>query len=76
MSLFTGHIDIAYCREIQPSKPNVDPFLKICEEWNLSPTQLLLAGDHLDDFIASIGTILFLFLCRTQICILFCSTSL
>lgn len=55
MQLFSARIDVAYCRDFQPSKPNLDPFLKICKDWNLSPNEILLAGDHLDDFVASIG---------------------
>lgn len=56
-SLFTARIDTAMCRDFQPSKPNLDPFIKICKDWNLLPNEVLLAGDHLDDFIASIGSI-------------------
>ena len=55
ISLFTGKIDLAYCRDIQPSKPHVDPFVQISKEWGIPCENLLLAGDHLDDFIASIG---------------------
>ena len=54
VSLFTGKIDLAYCRDIQPSKPHVDPFIQISKEWGIPCENLLLAGDHLDDFIASI----------------------
>ena len=59
LSLFSSRIDIAYCRDIQPSKPHLNPFVTICKEWNISPSEVLLAGDHLDDFIAAIGTIFF-----------------
>lgn len=55
LSLITAHIDTAYCRDIQPSKPNVDPYLQISKEWGIPCENLFLAGDHLDDFIASIG---------------------
>ena len=55
ISLFTGKIDLAYCRDIQPSKPHVNPFVQISKEWGIPCENLLLAGDHLDDFIASIG---------------------
>lgn len=57
LRLFTSKIDLAYSRDIQPSKPNVDPFLRICSEWNVPCESLLLAGDHLDDFIAALGEI-------------------
>ena len=60
MTLFTAKVDCAYCRDFQPSKPFLDPFLKICEDWNIQPNEILLAGDHLDDFIASVGRCYFL----------------
>ena len=59
-SLFSATIDVSICRDFQPSKPNLDPFLKICSDWNIKPSEILLAGDHLDDFIASIRNSLFI----------------
>ena len=55
LCLFTSKIDLAYSRDFQPSKPNVDPFLRIGNEWSVPCESLLLAGDHLDDFVAALG---------------------
>ncbi|KNB46554.1 HAD hydrolase [Blastocystis sp. subtype 4] len=55
LCLFTSKIDLAYSRDIQPSKPNVDPFVRIGNEWSVPCESLLLAGDHLDDFIAALA---------------------
>ena len=55
LCLFTSKIDLAYSRDIQPSKPNVDPFVRIGNEWSVPCESLLLAGDQLDDFIAALG---------------------
>ena len=57
IKLFHGKIDLALSREVQPSKPNVDPFLRFCEAWSIPQNSLLLAGDHLDDFIPALGII-------------------
>ncbi|KAM7454439.1 hypothetical protein BLSTO_04805 [Blastocystis sp. subtype 1] len=54
LNLITAKVDAAYSREIQPSKPNVDPFLRFSKELGVPCDSMLLAGDHLDDFIASI----------------------
>lgn len=56
IKLFHGKIDLALSRDVQPSKPNVDPFLRFCEAWNIPQNSLLLAGDHLDDFIPALGS--------------------
>lgn len=58
LNLITAKVDAAYSREIQPSKPNVDPFLRFSKELGVPCDSMLLAGDHLDDFIASIGPVL------------------
>ena len=57
IKLFHGKIDLALSREVQPSKQNVDPFLRFCEAWSIPQNSLLLAGDHLDDFIPALGII-------------------
>lgn len=63
LNLITAKVDAAYSREIQPSKPHVDPFLRFSQELGVPCENMLLAGDHLDDFVASIGAFLFPFIC-------------
>ena len=55
IALFTGKVDLAFSREIQPSKPHTDPFVRMANEWGIPCESLLLAGDHLDDFIPALG---------------------
>ena len=55
LNLIVAKVDVAYSREIQPSKPNIDPFVRISRELGVPCESMLLAGDHVDDFIASIG---------------------
>ena len=55
ISLFSGKVDLAFSREIQPSKPHVTPFVRMADEWGIPCESLLLAGDHLDDFIPALG---------------------
>lgn len=55
LNLIAAKVDVAYSREIQPSKPNIDPFVRISKDLGVPCENMLLAGDHVDDFIASIG---------------------
>lgn len=49
LPLECANFDIIITRDFRPTKPNPDPLLHIAEKLNLTPSEIIMVGDSLDD---------------------------